>query len=77
MEVSVMASLGHIQTFVHPQVIITDDPSREDIFFVDAVRSKAKDIGKSLIELPQDATESMMWLTRLDSGALAGLSLSS
>ena len=31
------------------------------------------DIGKSIIELPLDATENMMWITRLDSGSLAGL----
>lgn len=32
------------------------------------------DIGKSIIELPLDATENMMWITRLDSGSLAAWS---
>lgn len=72
MEVSVTASLEHIHTFIHPQIIIIDDPTREDNFFVTAVRSKSMDIGKGVIELPSDATETMMWLTRLDSGSLAG-----
>ena len=31
------------------------------------------EIGKGIIELPSDAIENMMWLTRLDSGSLAGL----
>ena len=73
MEVSVEASMDHIQTFVHPQVIIIDNPSREDKFFVTTLRSKARYIGKSVIELPLDATETMMWITRLDSGSLAGI----
>jgi hypothetical protein len=73
MEVSVTASMEHIYTFVHPQVIIIDDPSREDMFFVSALRSKAMDIGRGIIELPPDALETMMWLTRLDSGSLAGI----
>ena len=72
MEVSVTASLQHIHSFVHPQVIVVDDPAREDDFFVTAIRSKAMDIGRGIIELPSNAIESMMWLTRLDSGSLAG-----
>ena len=71
MEVSVTASMEHIQTFVHPQIIIMDDPTREDAFFVDALRSKVMDLGKAIIELPRDAAETMMWMTRLDSGSLA------
>ena len=73
MQISVEASMEHIQTFIHPQVIIIDSPSREDFFFVTTQRSKAMDIGKCIIELPLDATENMMWITRLDSGSLAGL----
>ena len=72
MEISITASMEHIRTFVHPQVILIDNPSREDAFFVNALRSKAMEIGKSLIELPADATENLMWITRLDSSSLAG-----
>lgn len=74
MEVSVEASLEHIHNFVHPQVIIIDTSNREDMFFVSTTRSKAMDIGKSIIELPLDAMENMMWITRLDSESLAGTS---
>jgi len=73
MEVSVTASLEHIQTFIHPQVIIVDDPGREDDFFTTALRSKAVDMKQSVMELPEDAARNMMWITRLDSAALAGL----
>ena len=73
MEVSVAASLEHIQTFIHPQVILVDHPSREDVFFSTALRIKAADMGKPVIELPTEATESMMWMTRLDSQSLAGM----
>lgn len=72
MEVSVSAGMGHIQTFIHPQVIITDHKSREDAFFTKAVQAKALGIGKSVIELPLAAAENLMWITRLDSGSLAG-----
>ena len=71
MEVSVAASLGHIQEFIHPQVIIVDDPNREDSFFVTAMRGRALDLFKPMIELPPDATENLMWMTRLDSASLA------
>lgn len=68
------ASMDHIQTFLHPQVIIIGNPSGEDNFFVTTLRSKAMHIGKSIIEMPLGATESMMWITRLDSQSLAGMS---
>jgi hypothetical protein len=72
MELSVAAALGHIQSFIDPRVIITDHASREDSFFMKAIRAKSSEIGRSLIELPLDANENLMWLTRLDSGSLAG-----
>ncbi|KAL8811761.1 MAG: hypothetical protein Q9223_007460 [Gallowayella weberi] len=71
MEVSVAAALGHIQTFMHPQVVITDTQSREDAFFTKAIRAKAGELGKPVVELPPDASEKMMWIARLDSGSLA------
>ncbi|KAL8827002.1 MAG: hypothetical protein Q9170_007191 [Blastenia crenularia] len=71
MEVSVAAALGHIQTFMHPQVLITDDASREDGFFTKSIRSKAFELGRSVIELPLNAAENLMWIARLDSASLA------
>lgn len=72
MEVSVSAALGHIQTFMHPQVVITDDASREDGFFTKAIRAKTFELGRSVIELPTAASEDLMWIARLDSSSLAG-----
>ena len=72
MEVSVTASIGHIHKFVLPQAILIDNAEREDSFFVNSVKSKAIELGTSLIELPSAATENMMWISRLDSGSLAG-----
>ncbi|KAL9022830.1 MAG: hypothetical protein Q9185_000094 [Variospora sp. 1 TL-2023] len=71
MEVSVSAALGYIDKYMQPQVVITDDPSREDAFFTTAMRAKTFELGKPAIELPSDASESLMWITRLDSGSLA------
>ena len=72
MEVSVTASLGHIQTFIRPQVILIDTASREDWFFIKSVKAKASEMNKSVIELPPDASESLMWLSHLDSNSLKG-----
>jgi len=72
MEASVKASIGHIDKFMAPQALIVDGQVREDTFFINSVRTKATAIGISLIELPLDAAENMMWITRLDSGSLAG-----
>ena len=72
MEVGVNAALGHIQSFMHPQAFITDDLNHEEAFFVKGIRSKALEIGKSIIELPLDAANKLRWMTRLDSGSLSG-----
>ncbi|MDI1486366.1 MAG: hypothetical protein OHK93_005593 [Ramalina farinacea] len=71
MESSVAAGLDHVHNFVHPQVILVDDSDREDDFFIDAVRTTTLELSKSLIELPANAMESLMWITRLDSASLA------
>ena len=73
MEVSVSASLGHIHSYMRPQVIIIDDPSREDAFFVKATRTKAFEIGIPVIELPADGVNNLKWIARLGSSSLAGL----
>ena len=74
MESSVAASLEHIQTFIHPQVVLIDDPKREDSYLSKAIREKALDLSKPLIELPSNAMESLLWITRLDSSSLAAWS---
>lgn len=70
---SVSVGMRHIHTFVHPQVVLTDGTEQEDPVFLKALRTKSREIQVSLIELPQDALEKMMWITRLDSGSLKGM----
>ena len=75
MEVSVTASVEHIDRFAPPQALIIDHQGREDAFFTRSIRSKALSMGKSLIELPSNAAENLMWIARLDSASLAGMTL--
>ena len=70
-EVSVSGAMKHINDFMHPQAIIMDDSSLEDQFFIRAMRKKAKDIRRTLIEVPDGRYEDFLWMTRLDSGSLA------
>ena len=72
MEASVNAALGHIHSFMHPQVYIVDE--REEAFFMKQIRAKGVETGKSIVELPFDAASRLMWITRLDSGSLRGKS---
>ncbi|KAH7130365.1 hypothetical protein B0J11DRAFT_523031 [Dendryphion nanum] len=69
-ETSAMAALGHLNTYQHPQVIITNDALEEDGFFTRAVRARAKKLGTPVIEIPKDCSQDFMWITRLDSGSL-------
>ncbi len=72
MRASILAGLKYVDEFMHPQVVITDNSGLEDTFFTSAVREKTNNLRTTLIELPRDATENLMWLTRLDSGSLRG-----
>ncbi|TAQ84201.1 hypothetical protein B7494_g7473 [Chlorociboria aeruginascens] len=72
MEVSCSAGLNHINTFMHPQAILVDGtPGAEDQFFLNGFRSRAQGLGRTLIELPPNAEQNLMWITRLDSAALS------
>ena len=77
MHVSVSAGLGHTHSFLHPQVLLLDSSEQEDTVFVKAMREKARELSIPMIDLPQNALENMMWITRLDSGSLSGLLASS
>ena len=72
MEMSVLAALAHIHNFMHPQVFLIDDASSEEPFFIRSMRSTAFKIGKTVIDLPTDAVQRLMWITRLDHGSLKG-----
>lgn len=68
---AVIGAMTHVETFMHPQVIITDDSAVEDVFFVRGIRKAAKDLERPLIEIPRDKYDDFMWMTRLDSSSLA------
>ncbi len=72
MEVSVTAAFNNLHSYIHPQVIITDYSPREDTFFTRSLRNKAQELDTPIIELPPDAAETLMWMTRLDTGSLRG-----
>lgn len=69
-ELSVIAALTHIHSFLHPQVAIMDDSLSEDAFFVRGMRNKTEALAMPLIEVPKDKWEDYMWMTRLDAGSL-------
>ena len=73
MEVSVTAAFQHMYNFMHPQVIIADYSPREDLFFTRGLQNKAQELGIPALELPADAADRLMWMTRLDSGSLHGM----
>ncbi|CAK4031411.1 hypothetical protein DOTSEDRAFT_74243 [Lecanosticta acicola] len=70
-ESATKGAMNHINDFMHPQVVIMDDSAREDAFFTKAMRTKAKEFGKSLIEVPGGRYEQFLWITRLEAGSLA------
>lgn len=70
-EVAVAGAMNHVNNFMHPQVIITDDSAVEEVFFVKGIRAKARDLGRPVIEVPKGKYEDFMWMTRLDSSSLA------
>ena len=70
-EVAVLGAMKHINDFMHPQAIIMDDANLEDEFFTRAMRKRAKDLRRTLIEVPDGKYEDFLWMTRLDSASLA------
>ena len=72
MHSAVEGALNHITIFMRPHIYISEDPTLEEAPFALEYRTKAAKEGKVLIELPQDASERLMWMTRLDTGSLSG-----
>lgn len=72
MEVSCGAALGHINTHMHPQAVIVDNSGMEEKYFLAAMKTRSATLEKTLIELPANAEQNLMWITRLDSASLNG-----
>lgn len=72
MELSVSASLIHIENFLHPQLYIINDPRHDDPAFVKGFDLQTSRQGKTVVRLPRDSISKMLWITRLDGGSLNG-----
>ncbi|KAI5463440.1 hypothetical protein BGZ63DRAFT_484269 [Mariannaea sp. PMI_226] len=71
MEVAAIMSLRHISTFMHPQAIIVDSSGLEEGYFLRGFRDQVRGTAATLIELPQNPTPRLSWITKLDASALA------
>ncbi|KAF2226908.1 hypothetical protein BDZ85DRAFT_181743, partial [Elsinoe ampelina] len=69
-EAGVVGAMNHVNSWMHPQVVITDDERVEDPFFTRGIRGKMKDLEKPVIELPAGKYEDFKWMARLDSTSL-------
>ena len=70
-EVAVAGAMNHINSFMHPQVVIMDDSAVEDTFFVKGMRGKMTELSRPIIEIPQGKYDDFTWITYLDSTALS------
>jgi 26S proteasome regulatory subunit N1 len=68
MEEAIAAVLPYIQTYLNPQVIVTQGDSWEDSYFLRGLQN-ARDLGIPHIKLTHAARD-LMWLAALDSTAL-------
>jgi hypothetical protein len=73
MEVSTFAGFNHINTFVHPQATFIDGSAEEEPFFLKGLKNRASSLGRTVIELPNNAEQYLMWVTLLDSASLSGM----
>lgn len=72
MRAGLSMSFSQIHTFVHPQAVLLDASSQEDEVLLRALLEEAAELSVPVVRLPDNALESTMWITRLDSGSLRG-----
>jgi hypothetical protein len=72
MEVSCSGAFKHINTYIEPQATFVDESGEEDMFFLKGLKARASALGRTVIELPDGAEQSLMWATLLDSASLSG-----
>lgn len=58
--------------YMHPQAIIVDASSHEEVFLSRGAQQHLKVTGNTLIELPSNSGKALEWMTKLDSVALHG-----
>jgi len=71
MEVSSAAAFGHINTFIHPQATLIDGSEEEESWFSRGIQDRAIALGRTVIELPDNAEKNLMWMNLLDSASLS------
>ena len=72
MEVSSAAAFKHINDFVNPQATFVDSSGEEEVWFLKGLNQRAATLGRTIIELPDNAGQNLMWITLLDSSSLSG-----
>ncbi|KAI1735749.1 hypothetical protein F4680DRAFT_296971 [Xylaria scruposa] len=70
LEKAVFRGFYHINTYMHPQAIITDSLNEEEPYFTRGLKQHVKTSKTTLMELPRRASKSLGWITKLDSAAL-------
>ncbi|KAH8912482.1 hypothetical protein BR93DRAFT_79909 [Coniochaeta sp. PMI_546] len=64
-------ALFHIHSYMHPQAVIVDASTIENVHFLRAIRMQARGMGIPVIDLPQDSQKHLAYMTKLDSSSLA------
>ena len=72
MEVSCAAGFNHINNVVYPQATFIDASGDEEQFLFKGLKDRANSLGRTVIEVPENAEQTMMWTTLLDSYSLSG-----
>ncbi|RDL30461.1 Uncharacterized protein BP5553_10339 [Venustampulla echinocandica] len=77
MEVSSSAAFNHINNFVKPNAALVDGSGGEEPFFLKGIKARALALQKTVIELPENAEQNLMWITLLDSSSLSAWNMAS
>lgn len=72
MEVSCSAAFNHINTYISPQATFVDVSGQEDQYLLTGLKERAMSLGRTVIEMPENAEQNLMWTTLLDSASLSG-----
>ncbi|EJT77767.1 hypothetical protein GGTG_02872 [Gaeumannomyces tritici R3-111a-1] len=61
---------AHIYNYMHPQVVIIDNPANEEASFLKGLRKQSATTPMPIIELPARGAEKLSWMAKLDSQSL-------
>lgn len=73
LKIAIRTGLRHLHDFIHPQVTLLSVDHEEE-WFIETARKTARQLEMQILELPDNATNDLRWITRLDSGAIGGIS---